>query len=387
MNPASVASSAWAAARHILAIRLDHLGDVLMTTPALAAVKRQHPDVRLSLLTSPSGAEAAQHVPEIDRCLVHAAAWMKHDPGHEPVKATRALVQQLTDEHFDAAIIFTTCTQSALPAALLCHLAGIPLRLAHCRENPYALLTDWVPDHEVCSRGMRHEVRRQLDLVRSVGFHPTDDRLRMRFAASDTTRMREVFAAAGGDPDQPYLVVHPGATAASRRYPAERFGRAADALAEATGCQIVFTGSHDERPLVDKAAASMRHHTPITLAGQLSLGQLAALVASAQALVCNNTGPAHMAAALGTPVVVLYALTNPQHTPWRTPSRVLSHDVPCRHCLKSVCPQGHHACLLGIEPDEVVRAVLDLLGTPVAVPLVSAMSHAPRAGALSRVSP
>lgn len=358
---------AWAAARHILAIRLDSLGDVLMTTPALAAIKGRHPDIRLTLLTSASGAEAARHVQAIDRCLVHAVAWMKPDPGPQPAEATRALVRQLAEQAFDAAIIFTTCTQSALPAAMLCLLAGIPLRLAHCRENPYALLTDWVPDHEVCQHGMRHEVQRQLDLVRAVGYHAADERLRMGLQASDAAQMRALFAAAGGDPDRPYVVVHPGATAASRRYPAERFGRVAEAVAQATGHQIVFTGSAEERPLVEEAAARMRRPTPIRLTGRLTLGQFAALIAHARALVCNNTGPAHVAAALGTPVVVLYALTNPQHTPWRAPaSRVLSHDVPCRHCLKSTCPQGHHTCLLGIGTEEVARAVLDVMRTPAA---------------------
>jgi ADP-heptose:LPS heptosyltransferase len=78
-------------------------------------------------------------------------------------------------------------------------------------------------------------------------------------------------------------------------------------------------------------------------------------------LIANNSGPAHIAAALGTPVVVLYALTNPQHTPWMATSRVLSHDVPCRGCLRSVCPLGHNACLQAIPASEVAEAACDLL--------------------------
>ena len=124
--------------------------------------------------------------------------------------------------------------------------------------------------------------------------------------------------------------------------------------------QIVFTGSESEAALVAQAAAHMPQR-PISLAGRLGLGELAALIDGAQALLCNNTGPAHMAAALGTPVVVLYALTNPQHTPWQVPARVLSHDVPCRHCLKSRCPQLHHDCLERIAPEAVAGAVLELL--------------------------
>jgi ADP-heptose:LPS heptosyltransferase len=100
---------------------------------------------------------------------------------------------------------------------------------------------------------------------------------------------------------------------------------------------------------------------PLSMAGELTLGELAALVAGAQVTVCNNSGPSHISAALGTPVVVLYALTNPQHTPWKVKARVLNHDVPCRNCLKSSCPQLHHDCLLKVEPEDVAVAALELL--------------------------
>ncbi len=98
-----------------------------------------------------------------------------------------------------------------------------------------------------------------------------------------------------------------------------------------------------------------------SLAGELDLGELAALLAMAPLLIANNTGPVHIAAAVGTPVVDLYALTNPQHTPWGVPSRVLNHDVPCKYCYKSVCPEGHHDCLALVPPEAVVEAVWALL--------------------------
>jgi ADP-heptose:LPS heptosyltransferase len=100
----------------------------------------------------------------------------------------------------------------------------------------------------------------------------------------------------------------------------------------------------------------------------LDLEELAALIEAASVMVAGNTGPVHIAAAVGTPVVDLYALTNPQHTPWSVPSVVLYHDVPCRWCYKSVCPEGHHLCLRGIDPGAIVRAALDLLSAPERVP-------------------
>jgi ADP-heptose:LPS heptosyltransferase len=154
-------------------------------------------------------------------------------------------------------------------------------------------------------------------------------------------------------------VIHSGSTAASRRYPPELYAEVTRQLVAEHGWQIVMTGSDDERPLIEEV--TRRAAVPVhDLTGRLDLADLAALIAEAPVLITNNTGPSHMAAAVGTSVVCLYALTNPQHTPWRVPSRVLSFDVPCRWCYRSICPEGHHACLRGVAPDDVVRAALDL---------------------------
>jgi len=348
----------WRNARNVLVVRLDNLGDVLMTTPAIAAIKHSAPEMRVTLLGSRAGAAAAKHVPAIDEVITYDAPWVKGVVGSEAID--RRLLANLRRHQFDAAVIFTVCTQSALPAAVMMRLAGIPLRLAHSRENPYDLLTDWVPDGDVCEDGMRHEVARQLDLIRSVGYRTASESLVFHPSADDVLNMRRKFTAAGGDLGRPYIVVHPGATASSRRYPAERFGMAADLIVRESGCQVVFTGGRDERPLVAAAERHMQRQ-PLSMAGELTLGELAALIGGAQVTVCNNSGPSHISAALGTPVVVLYALTNPQHTPWKVKARVLNHDVPCRNCLKSSCPQLHHDCLLKVEPEDVAVAALELL--------------------------
>jgi lipopolysaccharide heptosyltransferase II len=348
----------WAGVRSLLAVRLDNLGDVVMTTPALNAVRRSLPGARITLLCSAAALAAQPHLPMVDAVLPCAAPWMKG--GGDAVAPDQALLRRLAAGGFDAAIVFTVCTQSALPAALMCRLAGIPLRLAHSRENPYGLLSDWVADTDRVRLGMRHEVRRQLDLVRSVGMVPADEHLEFFYRAADLREMREALARAGCPPGQPYAVLHVGASAPSRRYPAERFAAAADAFACASGCHIVLTGSSEEGALVDSTRARMACAAS-SVAGQLTLGALGALLAGARVLIANNTGPVHMAAAVGTPVVVLYALTNPQHTPWMTPSRVLFHDVSCRNCLQSVCPQPQHACLALVDPADVAAAALELI--------------------------
>ncbi|MGI4813023.1 MAG: glycosyltransferase family 9 protein [Janthinobacterium lividum] len=387
--------SAWpASVRKILCIRPDNLGDVLMTTPAMHVLRAAAPGRRLTLLASGSGAQAAPFVPDIDAVIRFDPPWARNDAAHDPA-AMRAIIERLAAERFDAAVIFTVYSQNPLPAAMLCMLAGIPRRLAFCRENPYALLTDWAAETEPAEQ-VRHEAQRQLDLVAHVGARPLDDAARdMRFKLADADRrgLHAVLAAAGaactvaatadvadgdagvdtdGDARQPWIVLHPGATAASRRYPAERFAQVAAQLLRSTAYakhRIFITGSRDEAPLVAQVCAAARAASTdrsaasriVDLADRLSLGQLGALLEGAQLLISNNSGPVHIASALGTPVVDLYALTNPQHLPWRTAHRVLSHDVPCRWCYKSVCPSGHHGCLLGITVDQVVAAAHALL--------------------------
>lgn len=350
----------WGYHEHVLCVRLDTIGDVLMTTPALRALHDQREGRRITLLASRSAALAAQLVPEVDRVIAYDAPWMKTPAGDSPWTDC-AMVERLRACDFDAAAIFTTFSQSPLPAALMCQLAGIPARLAHCRENPYRLLTEWVPEPEP-DQGIRHEVERHLDLVATVGATTEHDGLSLRVPPEAAAAALGRLRAAGHDPAEPWLLAHPGSTAESRRYPPELYAQALGQLAAETGRRIVLSGDASERRLVEDLAAQLGE-VAVPLAGSLSFAELCGLIAAAPLLVCGNTGPAHVAAAVGTPVVVLYALTNPQHTPWRSPARVLTHDVPCRWCFRSVCPQGHHDCMRLIPPGELVGAALELLST------------------------
>ncbi|EKE43844.1 ADP-heptose--LPS heptosyltransferase II [Oceaniovalibus guishaninsula JLT2003] len=351
-------AAGWDAARRVLAVRLDAMGDVLMTAPALAAIKGSGAGTRhLTLLTSPAGAAVARLIPAIDDVIVYRAPWSKLPPGTLPdPDADLALIEMLRARRFDAAAIFTVHSQSALPATLICHLAGIPLRLAYCRENPYDLLTDWVRETEPAAH-LRHEARRQIDLVASVGLRgPEAPGLVLPASAERAAAAR--LRALGLDGSRNWCVLHPGASAPSRRAPLATFVKAAEILTQRHGWRILVTGHGAEATLADRIATL----SGVAATGPMELPDLAALIARAPVLVTNNTGPAHLAAALGTPVVDLYALTNLQHAPWKAKGRVLFRDVPCRVCLKSVCPEGHHRCLADIDPAEVAAAALECAG-------------------------
>ena len=351
----------WSNAKNILCIRLDSLGDILMTTPALRALKETWSEYRITLLTSQSGAKVCPLIPEVDATIIYNPPWMKASARPGDSQYEFQIIEELKRRNFDAAIVFTTFSQTPLPAAFLTLLADIPLRLAHCRENPYYLLTHWVPESDHFHQSnIRHEVRRQLDLVASIGAKTRNERLSLQVPVRAFEAVRKRLKQIELDEQKPWIVLHPGATAASRRYPAENFVKVAQDLSLAYGFQIVFTGMGSETELIETIRMSMQADS-FSLAGTLNIEELSALIFLAPLLITNNTGPAHMAAALNTPVVDLYALTNPQHTPWKVPHRILYQDVPCKFCYKSICPMGHHNCLRLVPPEAVVEASLELL--------------------------
>src|SRR5262249_25445301 len=154
------------------------------------------------------------------------APWMKATAPRADSRPEFAMVERLRRGRFDAAVVFTVFSQNPLPAAFLCALADIPLRLAHCRENPYQLLTHWVPDPEPERRG-RREAGRQSALVAAAACRTRDERLSLRVPAEARRWAVRALQRLGVDTARPWVLVHPGASAASRRYPAEGFAEAA----------------------------------------------------------------------------------------------------------------------------------------------------------------
>lgn len=354
MKPATT----WENARKILCIRLDNMGDVLMSTPAMRALKNAAVSRHITLLASPSGAALAPHLPFIDNTLVYDAPWVRNE-GNDTDEDDN-LLRILNAESFDAAVIFTVYSQSPLPAALMCRLAAIPLTLAYCRENPYHLLSDWIPETEP-GLVTRHEAQRQLDLVGHVHAYAEDARLIFLTKESDRRHLYKKLKAANIRSDQPLIVVHCGASAPSRRYPLDSYVKVLSQLGPRAG-QLVLTGNTSEQNLTREIMKKCGNKAPLfNVAGMLTLGEFACLIEDASLLLSNNTGPVHLAAALGTPIVDLYALTNPQHKPWMVPHRVLFHEVPCKNCYHSVCPEKHHNCLRLVTPERVCEAVTDLL--------------------------
>ncbi len=333
---------------HTLAVRLDSAGDVLLQGPAIRALAAG--SRRVTLLCGPRGLEAAKVLDGVDEILTFDAAWIRPDP--EPVEAgsVAALVASVRAAAPDVAAIFTSFHQSALPTALLLRLAGVARIGAISEDYPGALL-----DVRLARDGEVHEARRSLDLAAALGFPapPGDDgRLRVRHPARVPAPL---------DDGRPYVVLHPGASVPARRWPAERFRALAGRLAD-RGWRVVVTGSPGERPLAKAVADGVPG--AVDLAGAGDLGLLAAILARARVLVVGNTGPAHLAAATGTPVVSLFAPVVPAWAwrPWRVPHRLLGEQTAaCAGSRARSCPIPGHPCLSNVDEGTVLRAIDELL--------------------------
>ena len=346
-------------ARNLLLVRLDNLGDVLLCTPAFHAVRETLPDARLTLLASPTGAQVAGLNPDLDDVIVYEAPWMDAwSRLPQDSERERRIVELLRERRFDGAIIFTSFHQSSLPAAYLAYLADIPLRLAASIDGSGSLLTTRVKHQE---EPRVHEVERALELVGAEGFRTSDRDLVLQVRPEDVMAMRRRLAAEALPEDGTLVVVHPGCSMPARSYPWRQFAQVADLLVGELGCRVVLTGSEQEIELVDRIRDSMRHQA-LSVAGRATFREFVALLALADLVLTNNTGPAHLAAAAKTPVVDLFALTNPpdQWRPWGVPHRLLYKEVPCALCYSRICPHGQE-CLAGVSPAEVAAAVEQLL--------------------------
>lgn len=320
----------WGDFKNILCIRLDNLGDVIMTTPAIRALKKAVPDRRITLLTSSVGKVVSEYIPEIDETIVFDTPWTKND-GNTSRESVNEIVDRLKEGKFDAAVIFTVYSQNPLPSAMICYQAGIPNVAGYCRENPYQLMTDWIPDQEPLYT-IKHEVQRQMDLVRQLGAPSHDLSLSLKVDKNSISKTSFKLKSLGINPKDKIIIIHPGVSEVKRQYPVELFAEAARRITTELGYQVVLTGVESEKALTDYIQ-HFAGNKSFSIAGKVDMEEMIALTNISDLVISNNTGPVHIAAAVKTPVVVLYALTNPQHTPWNIPHRVLPFQV--RDKLKS----------------------------------------------------
>jgi ADP-heptose:LPS heptosyltransferase len=329
--------------RHVLVARQDSMGDVLLAGPAVRAVAAEAG--RVTLLCGPRGRAAAELLPGVDEVVVAHAGWIDAEPRRVTREAVDELVDRLGDLEIDQALVLTSFHQSPLPLALMLRMAGVPTIAAVSVDYPGSLLDiRHRVDDDV------HEVERGLSLAATLGYRLAegdDGGLRVRLGGADVP-----------DLEGRYVVVHPGASVPARAWAPERHGALVDVLIEG-GRRVVVTGDTSERPLTSLVAGPRRPGV-VDLGGRVDLAGLARVLGGAEVVVVGNTGPAHLAAAVGTPVVSLFSPVVPavRWRPWGVAHELLGDQgAACAGSRARVCPVAGHPCLDGVSVGEVVAAV------------------------------
>lgn len=337
----------------ILVMRLDNIGDVVMTGPALRALREHWPRSHITLMVSPAGGRAAPLLPWIDAVWTERVAWQDaHGAMPQDRAREQALIERLWDGRFDIAVVLTSFSQSPFAAAYACYLAGIPVRAGQARDFGGALLTHIAP----ALPDAAHQVERNLHTLSAFGVHAADRSLALSIPTSARERARRLLGTAAS---RPYVLIAPGASCSARRYAPERFGRAARAIATTAGYDVVVTGSERERALVAEVIA----HCPgaKALDDETGIPELAAVIEGAALVVCNDSAPMHIADALRRPMVVLYSGTELE-SQWRPRAArgvLLRRPTACAPCHRFDCPHGLPC--LDVGPSEVADAALALL--------------------------
>ena len=339
-------------AGHVLVVRLDSMGDMLAAGPAIRAVAAGAD--RLTVLCGPLGLPAARLLPGVDATVVWECPWIMNPPPELSRTGVEDLIGRIAHLGIDRAVVLTSFHQSPLPTALLLRLAGVHWIAAVSEDYPGSLLDVRLPVPDDAPEPVR-----MLQSVREAGFPlPAGDagRLQVRRPLPDVDALLPI------EPGAPLVAVHPGASAAARAYPGPLWAAAVERLI-ADGWRVVLTGSRSEQPLtrlIATAVADCGGHAVRDLAGTLELAQLAAVLDRAEVTVVANTGPAHLSAAVGTPVVSLFAPVVPalRWAPFGVPVELLGdQDAPCRETRWTACQLDGHPCLTSVSAEQIVDAV------------------------------
>lgn len=332
------------------------VGDLVMATPALHALRRRLPGSHLAVLIKPNAGEVLQGLAWIDEVMVSKGS----SRGLARLLGVLATARELRRRRFSSVVLFSNSFHSAL----LARLGGIPRRVGYDRDGRGWLLTDGM---KAPRRGGRHAVVSAVAyynaLVRRLGCDDPGEALELATDAADDAVVEERLAKWGIERARPLVVINPGASfGVSKLWIPERYAEVADRLVAEREAAVVIAFGPGERELAVRIRDAMRHRSYLVDDPPGTLGQLKSLIARCDLLLNNDTGPRHFAKAFGRKVVTVFGSTHPGWTHTDYPrERIVRIDVDCGPCQKKVCPLGHHQCMTGVSSTMVRDAAVALL--------------------------
>jgi lipopolysaccharide heptosyltransferase I len=338
----------------ILIIKLSAIGDIIHTLPAAAALRRAYPEAWLAWMVEKAGASLLRGNPDLDELItVDTRAWRAN--WWMGLRHAWYVTRHLRRASFDLCIDF----QGLLKSGVFTYLSGAPRRLGlprqRCREPLSAIFTNI---HGPLSDASRHIVDQLVELLQPVGVATPERRFTIPLSEADEHFAERVWRELGLRSDVPVVVLYPGAAWQTKRWGELNFARLNDALIRRFQVRTLLTWGPGEEPLIQRVVRATAY-TP-AIAPATTLLQLAAMIARGRAFVGGDTGPLHLAAAVGTPTVALFGPSDPRRNgPYGLGHVILQRQLPCSHCYQRTC--NHWQCLPGIEVDTVVDAVGSLL--------------------------
>jgi lipopolysaccharide heptosyltransferase II len=342
-----------------LLIRPDHLGDVLLTTPAIRALRRAKPSARLVGLTGPWSAEALAAYPDVSLVLTLPFPGFTRMPKESlsmPYLMAWQWARKVRQLHYETAIILRP---DHWWGAMLAYMAGIPRRVGYDLPDVRPFLTERIPyQHE-------HVVLQSLRLVEPWTGPVERDAIEYSYPTTSADRdyVASLLASSQVPTSRPLIVIHPGAGAPLKRWTPENWAMVADRLADRLQANVVFTGNDREHAQIFQIMDKMRKRA-VSLAGDTNIGQLAALFECATVALGPDSGPLHLAVASSAPTVHLYGPADPlEFGPWGDPQRqiVAASDIGCRPCRILDWPgddPANHPCIRDITPQQVIELAL-----------------------------
>lgn len=308
----------------VLVVRTDRMGDVILSTPVLTALKAMSPPSQTAMLVRPYTREIVDHHPDLDRVMVD-----DREGRHRGIRGLLTLAREIRCMRFDAALLL----HSTFRLALICLAAGIPRRIGTAYRFYSPLFSQRVRIHRRGSE--RHECDLNLDLAAAAGVPAARAQFRIDIPEPAHCRVRQLLADAGVAAGAPFITLHPGSGGSARDWPAARFAVLGERIATRLKWPVLITGTASEKSLIDGLADLCP--SLIRLDGQLSMIELAALLQRTAVLVANSTGPLHLAVALGTEVIGLYPPMSPMWAkrwgPYRRPDSVIT--PPLKEALRA----------------------------------------------------
>ncbi|MCK4463606.1 MAG: glycosyltransferase family 9 protein [Candidatus Omnitrophica bacterium] len=332
----------------ILITRTDRIGDVMLSTPVIKAVRDKYPDAYIAFCVGPHAFEIVDKNPYLNDVIVYDKKGK-----HKSVFGIIRFIFEIKRIKFDMAIILHSTNRMNLT----CFLAGIPKRTGYDRKLGF-LLTDKIPYTK--QEGKKHEMEYTLDVIRHIGIEPSDKRLYMSLHKDTEKKIKKIFEAHDIHKMNKIVAINPGASCPSKRWPIEYFSEVVDRLNEEYGAKVIILGGPDSVESVRLLLGNIKTKV-IDLTEKTSVSLLAGILSKSHLFISNDSGPVHIAVSVGTPVIAIFGRSDEGLSPKRWgplgPSDIALHkDVGCRVCLAHRCDKDFK-CLKAITVDEVMEAV------------------------------